>query len=300
MKRYTRSVRFLAALLLAASSATVEGQERLEPEPPESLPRHLRDRGTGVATSMFGTYVRRGELIVYPFFEYYRDADFEYAPAELGFGLEEDFRGRYRAKEGLLLLAYGAGEDLALELEAAVIDAALDKAPDDPSGMPSRIEEKGLGDVEGQVRWRFRRETEDRPELFAYGEIVFPHAADKPLTGTPGWELKAGVGAVRGFGFGTMTVRAAIEYSEASTSHFDVGEYAIECLRRVSPRLRVHAGLEGTQDELSLITEAQVRLSRHAVLKLNNGFGLTSKATDWAPEVGILFTIPTRSPAAVR
>ena len=56
----------------------------------------------GCATSMFGTYVRRGELLVYPFFEYYRDDDFEYKPSELGAPGEEDYRGRYRAKEGLL------------------------------------------------------------------------------------------------------------------------------------------------------------------------------------------------------
>ena len=34
-----------------------------------------RDRGTGQPTSMFGTYVRRRELLVYPFFEYYLDND---------------------------------------------------------------------------------------------------------------------------------------------------------------------------------------------------------------------------------
>jgi hypothetical protein len=33
----------------------------------------------------------------------------------------------------------------------------------------------------------------------------------------------------------------------------------------------------------------QVALGRNAVLKLNNAFGLTSKATDWAPEIGVLF-----------
>lgn len=53
-------------------------------------------------------------------------------------------------------------------------------------------------------------------------------------------------------------------------------------------------GLEGTQDELSLITEAQWHLARNFFIRLNNGLGLTSKATDWAPEVGILVTLPTR------
>jgi hypothetical protein len=47
---------------------------------------------------------------------------------------------------------------------------------------------------------------------------------------------------------------------------------------------------EGTQDDLELITEAQVHLRPNVVLKLNNALGLSSKATDWAPEIGVLFS----------
>jgi len=117
-----------------------------------SLPAYLDDRGEGVATSMFGTYVRRGEWIVYPFFEYYRDDDFEYKPEELGYPGELDYLGRYRASEGLLFLAYGLRENVAIEVEAAVISASFEKAADDPSGVPSRLAESGLGDIEGQIR----------------------------------------------------------------------------------------------------------------------------------------------------
>jgi hypothetical protein len=266
------------------------------PAPPDSaLPTYLKDRGRGVALSMFGTYVRKGELVVYPFFEYYRDEDFEYEPRELGFEIEQDYRGRYRAKEGLLFVAYGITDDVALEMEAAVIEASLEKSPADPSTMPAKIEESGLGDVEGQLRFRWKRESERRPELFSYLEFVFPHDEHKPLIGTPGWEFKLGTGVTRGFRWGTLTARAAIEYSEVSSSHFDSGEYAIEYLKRVSPTWRFYVGLEGTQDELSLITEAQWHITPRVCVKLNNGLGLTSKATDWSPEVGILFTIPTRS-----
>lgn len=49
---------------------------------------------------MFGTYVRRGELLVYPFFEYYVDDNYEYKPSEFGFTPAVDYRGRYRASEG--------------------------------------------------------------------------------------------------------------------------------------------------------------------------------------------------------
>jgi hypothetical protein len=54
---------------------------------------------------MFGTYIQRGQLIVYPFFEYYRDRDFEYAPNELGFTEDRDYRGNYEATEEILFFA---------------------------------------------------------------------------------------------------------------------------------------------------------------------------------------------------
>jgi hypothetical protein len=262
-----------------------------EPQRPPAPPDRLRDRGDGLPTSMFGTYIRRKELLLYPFFEYYRDSDFEYTPSELGAGGDEDFRGRYRANEGLLFLAYGITDNLAVEFEAAVISASLDKSPADFSALPPRIEESGIGDIEGQIRWRWNRETDKRPEVFSYAEVVFPHQRDKVLIGTPGWELKYGMGLVRGFRWGTMTARAAVEYDEASSSHFDGGEYAVEYLRRLSPAWRVYAGLEGTQDELSLIGEVHWFVTPNIFVKINNGVGLTSKATDWAPEIGVVFSV---------
>jgi hypothetical protein len=239
---------------------------------------------------MFGTYIRKGEFIIYPFFEYYRDEDLEYSPDEFGGVGLEDYRGRYRASEGLLFFGYGLTDDLAFEMEVAGISATFEKSPDDPSGLPFNIEESGLGDVEGQLRWRWKRENESRPELFSYFEFVIPHNEEKVLIGTPGLELKFGTGLTRGFRWGTLTVRGAVEYDEASTSPFDLGEYAIEYLKRVSPSWRLYLGIEGSSDELSLITEAQWHVTRNIFVKLNNGLGLTSKATDWTPEVGVVFT----------
>ena len=46
-------------------------------------------------------------------------------------------------------------------------------------------------------------------------EAVVPHHAEKPLIGTAGWELKLGTGVTRGFSWGTLTARAAIEYAES-------------------------------------------------------------------------------------
>jgi hypothetical protein len=284
----TASSRGLLTLALLAGPDPAVAQT--EAKPPTAAPDRLRDRGEGLPTSMFGTYIRRGELLLYPFYEYYRDGNFEYSPSELGAVGEDDYRGRYRANEGLVFVSYGFTDNLAVEFEAAVISASLDKSSDDPSALPLRIEESGLGDIEGQIRWRWNRETDRRPEIFSYGEVVVPHNRDKVLIGTPGWELKYGMGVIRGFRWGTMTARAAVEYDEASSSHFDLGEYAVEYLRRISPRWRVYAGLEGTQDELSLIGEVQWFVTPNVFVKINNGLGLTSKATDWAPEVGVAFS----------
>jgi hypothetical protein len=280
----------LLGLLARPECAAAQSQAQA----PAPSPDRLRDRGEGLPTSMFGTYVRPGELLLYPFFEYYRDDDFEYKPSELGAPGEEDYRGRYRANEGLVFLGYGITDKLAVEFEVAVIEASLDKSPSDSSTLPIRLQESGLGDIEGQIRWRWNRETDRHPEIFSYAEVVAPHHRDKVLIGTPGWEVKYGMGAVRGFNWGTLTARAAVEYDEASSSHFDLGEYAIEYLRRISPSWRVFAGLEGEQDELSFIGEVQWHATPNVFVRINNGFGLTSKAADWTPEVGVVFSFGLR------
>jgi len=48
------------------------------------VPSFLKDPGTGIASSMFGTYIREGEFLFYSYYEYYHDQDAEYKPAELG------------------------------------------------------------------------------------------------------------------------------------------------------------------------------------------------------------------------
>lgn len=252
------------------------------------LPYYLKDRGTGVATSMFGTYINKGEFIIYPYYEYYYDQDAEYKPKEFGYGLDQDFRGRHRAHEGLIFLGYGITERLAVEFESAVITAIQYKAKNDPSNIPDKIEESGLGDVESQLRWRWREETINRPEIFGYFETVFPLQKKKKLIGTQDWELKLGSGMTKGFRWGTMILRTSVMYNGAE-SKVELGEYAVEYLKRVSKLFRFCVGVEGTGDEAELITDLQFHISPHACIKVNNAFGVTSKATDYAPEVGVLF-----------
>lgn len=279
MRRTDRRTPVMTGLIvmsLLLAMATARAQDHVD---------RTRDRGAGIPLSQFGTYIEPGTVIVYPYWEYYHDNNAEYAPVEFGYGLDRDFRGRYRAHEGLLFLAYGVSDRLAIELEAAVITARLDKAPEDPSAQPARLEQSGLGDVESQLRWRWRRETQGAPEVFSYFETVFPLQGRYSLIGTTSWEFALGTGLVRGFRWGTMTLRVAVGYGDGSP---EPGEYAVEYLRRFSRRLRIYAAVEGAEDEVELLTEAQVFLRPNVLLKLNNALGLTSKATDWAPEVGLM------------
>lgn len=249
---------------------------------------YLKDRGNGLPTSMFGTYIEKGDVIVYPFYEYYYDSDFEYKPLELGAVQDIDYRGKYVANEGLIYFGYGISNWISIEIEAAVINATLNKSPSDTSTLPSTIKESGLGDVEGQIRWRYNMETAKKPEYFSYFEVVLPLTKDKPLTGTSDWEFKLGSGLIKGFKFGTLTFRAAMEY-DMGENKFELGELAFEYLKRINNWFRVYVGIEGTQDEWELITDLQFHLKSWMFVRVNNSFGLTSKATDYAPEFGVVF-----------
>ncbi len=257
-----------------------------------NLPYYLQDRGTGIPVSMFGTFVRPGQLLFYSFFEYYHDRDAEYAPDEFGFAETNDYFGNFIGREWLVWVGYGITDRLAVEFETAYLtNATLDKDPDDPSGMPTKIHESGLGDVEGQIRWRWTTEDEKRPEIFSYYETVFPLQKNKQIIGTSIWEFKLGTGLIKGFRWGTVVARVAVEYSDEG---LEPGEFGVEYLKRISPGLRLFAGVEGAQDEWELITEVQWHVSPRVFVKFNNAFGVTAKATDWAPEIGVMFSFGSR------
>jgi hypothetical protein len=280
------SARNAAAIALVCASISLPtfagAQQQLAP--------WLADRGTGIATSMFGEYVRNGELLVYPFYEFTSFHEMEYKPSELGFGVDQDFRGKFREHEANFFLAYAINDRVALELESALFTSAkLWKDPSDPSAMPATIQESGFGDTQAEIRYRFARENRKRPEVFGYVEVDFPFQRNRLIIGTQGWEYKFGAGAIKGFSFGTMTIRVAGE-STQEDHRIAFGEYALEYLKRLSPKLRVYTGIEGDQDEVEWIGEAQYWLAPRVHLKLNTAFGLTSKAPDFAPEIGIMFS----------
>lgn len=283
-----RKVSAVFGAVLLVSALAPEAESSSAPSY-EALPSYLRDRGTGVPTSMFGTYVLPRQWIVYPFFEYYKDSNAEYSPNELGYGLDQDFRGEYEASEYLILLAYGLSDRVSLELEAATISAELEKSPSDTTAMPEELSESGLGDVQTQVNWMWQKETAHRPAFFSYAEVVFPTAKNYSLIGTSDWEALVGIGAIRGYSWGTATLLASAEY-EAAENSIGLGEAAVQYLKRLSPTWSLFGSVEGTGDEWELITEVQIRFSRKVALILNSAVGLTSKAAGWAPETGIMFT----------
>src|SRR5262245_40541085 len=273
-----------AGLLLASLAVPLRAAEPAS----APLPGFLRDRGPGIQTSLFGTYIRKGELLVYPFYEYETNNAEEYHPSELGFVGGEDFLGSLKTHELDLFLAYGLTDRIAFELEAQLYTTAdFRKAPNDPSAVPPRIKESGFGEAESQVRWRWAAETEHRPEFFSFVEVAYPLQRKKVLIGVSDWEGELGFGVIKGFSWGTLSGRYSVAYEEEGLQG---GEYALEALRRFSPRWRGVVALEGEGEDLSLITEAQLFLSPRVFLKLNSGFGLSRKVPDFAPEIGLMMS----------
>jgi len=132
-----------------------------------------------------------------------------------------------------VFVSYGVTDRVAVELEMAVIRASLYKSPNDPSAMPAKLTESGLGDRQMQLDWRWLKENDRRPEVFSYFEVVFPSNKTKALIGTSDYEFKLGTGLIRGFKWGTLTARAALEHSRAENK-IEPGEWAVEYLKRVS------------------------------------------------------------------
>jgi len=192
----------------------------------------------------------------------------------------------------LLFFAYGISDRFAFEVEAALhTKATFDKAANDPTSVPQRLSESGPGDVEGQLRWRWRQETAEHAEFFSFFELVLPSQPDKLLIGTQKWEAAFGVGSLRGHPWGTLGWRVSMVYDRSDpTPKLEGGEFAIDYIKRRNDKWRWVLSLEGESDELSMIGEAQWSFADRAFLKINSGFGVTEKAPDFAPEIGVMIT----------
>ncbi len=262
-----------------------------------NLPAYLQDRGTGIQTSLFGTYINRGQLLIFPFFEYSRDNNREYQPAKLGFGLNEDFRGKYRDSREQFFIAYGLTDRMALEFEGAVVRASLEKSATDSSATPAKIEENGVADLEGQVRFRLLTEGNRKPEIFGFLEITAPFQKDKVLIGERDWDFRPGLGIIKGFSWGTLIFRTDVEYNREAKG-LDFGETSVEYLKRLLPAWCVYLGIEGGEtgamDEWGFNSGVSWRINDLVLLKFDNAVGISAKATDWEPRLGVIFSLRPR------
>jgi hypothetical protein len=279
----------IVAVLVAV--AIISGAVPCRAAEPPGLPAYLSDRGDGIPTSLFGTYIRGKEVLFYPFYEYTLTRKFEYEPKELGFTGNQEYLGKLVEQEALVFLAYAFNDSLAIEFESAVYSSAkFTKASDDTSNVPGSIRESGLGDTEINIRWRYLKETASRPELTFFFQTVFPLQKSKTLIGTPDWEFEPGIVLTKGYSFGTLDLRLAVAY-DTGERKLEFAEWAVDYVKRLSPDWRVVLALEGAQvDEVSIIGEVQYALSKNATLKINCGFGLAEKAPTFAPEVGVMFS----------
>jgi hypothetical protein len=273
---------------LALAPRTAQSQDSPEP--------YLHDRGPGIASSLAGVYIQKGELLVHPFLEYGRDHNREYQPHEFGLGPEVDFRGRSRRVAGQLFLGYGVTDWLALEFEGAYLHETLRKSAQDTFPVPAKIDESGVGDLEAQIRVRALTESAKRPEVLAFVELTAWSQTRKLLIREPDWDIRPGIGLTRGFSWGTLTTRFTVEYNHTEKK-FDFGEVALGYLKRFTTDWRVSLGVEGGEggslDEWEVIPGVQWQ--RGAVLvRLESAFGISSKAADWSPQVGLGFTFPPR------
>ena len=249
---------------------------------------------SGIRTSMLETYVEPGQFLIFPFYAYSWDHNYEYQPSMFGIGVDQDFEGTYRTNEVQLFLAYGVTDWLAVELEGARIIADFTRDPSDGSGTPSSLQERGTADVAGQVRLRLAPERGRRPEFFAAVELLPPQHSSSVLIGDGQWDVKGEIGATRGYHWGTMTFRTTIEYNRGDT-HWDLGETSLEWLKRLSPSWRVLAAIEGGEggapDDWVLRSAVRWRVARGIDLKFANGLGLFPKSTDWEAQLGVLMTL---------
>jgi hypothetical protein len=276
-----------ALLVLTLLAPTLPANEQDE----DDVPIHLRDRGSGVPTSMFGTYVRERELLAYSFVAYSGDNDIQYDPNEFGFAADKEFLGRYRAREADIWLAYGLRDNLALELQVAATRASLQRAQDDTTGLPVELKESGLGNVRARLDWRLFNESGRRPEIYTFATLLVPHDKNKALVGTENWLLNLGIGAIRGYRWGTLTLRSSMEFDLSSASVGDWGEVTLEYLKWLSPALSVDAALELLQgDEGSVRAELQWRPAPRVIVKLGGAQALTASGLDWSAQAGVLVT----------
>lgn len=252
----------------------------------------------GVRTSMFETYIRPHQWLIYPDFAYTTDHNMDYTPGDLHYGADTNaFQGRFRSTEAQLFIAYGLTDWLALEAEGSHITATFNKSSRDTSAVPARIHESGFADWAVQARMRLARQNGRWPQVFAAFELLPPTQPGKRLIGDRQWNLKGEIGLAREFGWGTMSARTTIEYNRGD-HHWDLGETSLEYMRQVSSAGRLLFAIEGGEggalDEWTFVSAGRWRIGDGLFLKFANVFGFQWKSTDWETQLGVMVTLPRR------
>jgi len=252
----------------------------------------------GVRSSMFETYVRPHQWLMFPHFAYTTDHNIDYTPADFGYGADTSaLQGRFRSTEAQLLIAYGLTDWLALEAEGSHITATFDKSSRDTSAAPARIHESGFADWAVQARMRLARQHGRWPQVFAAFELLPPTQRGKKLIGDLHWNLKGEIGLAREYGWGAMSARTTIEYNRGD-HHWDLGETSLEYMRQVSSAGRLLFAIEGGEggalDEWVFVSAGRWRIGDGLFIKFANSFGLQGKSTDWETQLGMMVALPPR------
>jgi hypothetical protein len=277
--------RVMAVLVLIAAPAQGQGQVR----------NRVGLDELGVRSSLFETYVRPGQLLIYPHGAYSTDHNLDYTPADLDYGADTNaLQGRFHSTEAQVFVAYGVTEWLALEAEGSQISATFHRSARDTSAVPTRIHESGLSDWAVQARMRVARQRGAWPQVFAAFELTPPMHKTTRLIGDRQWNLKGEVGLARDYGWGTLSARTVIEWNRGD-HHWDLGETSLEYLRQVSSAGRLLFAIEGGEggalDEWTFVSAGRWRVARGVDIKFANAFGLQSKSTDWETQLGLMFTL---------
>ncbi|MEO8577225.1 MAG: hypothetical protein ABI556_11015, partial [Gemmatimonadales bacterium] len=244
---------------------------------------------------MFVVRLSEGTGIAIGSFERGENRRFQYNPDEFGFpDTGRDFNGRLRSAEGVLFLGYGITRSIAVAFEAAIAAETFRKASNDASGLPARLHESGLGDVQAEVDVRLFGQGILRPGGFLVTEVVFPHSKNRRLIGSPGLLIRPALGAYKNVGRAIILARLAGEYDSDSGTQLDWGEWGLEVGVAAMKSLRLAAGFEGTVggannfDEVSLVTDLQWMASGTFGFRAQSGTGFTEHSRGFSPEVGLM------------
>ena len=278
----------LMALLAWSPGPALAGAA--DPAPAQELPAYLADRGPGISTSQFATYVAsRASSSSTP-------STSTRGPPPSSTTRASSARSAARTSSASSSSTRPCSLSPTASRTASPSSSKGRSTPRPPSRRrpatratsPPASRNRGWATSRARSAGAGERRRLPGPSFYSFLEIVFPLQENKLLIGTQDWEGALGLGFLRGYCWGTIGGRLAVAW-DGEDSRLQLGEYAVEYIKRTSPRWRFLASLEGESEEVSLIGEAQWSFSLRAFLKLNCGFGLTELSPDVAPEVGILF-----------